>query len=536
MVVRENLICPEGLQSTLGKMPSTIELILFLLSLIVFAVLLFSDWYRAGLKASKHTDQTPSSAIRCNSAVYWFRDYWSNRRRLGRNIQNERSGWKNSVEFDIDSLRPGELVVQRNEDGSSVREPGGQPLFAGLVDPQDLVRRYEPRCISVLKQAWGRRPDTQTPQEWVRLGDYMGNKFGLDVDEYMARAGSKPIVRPPLAVEEELIAHMKSDLKTVSLFNPLFGYSISFFWYWLIFEYVLGFVFRVLLPWLEPILFPLMVLGYAGLAYGFVFRVIDEMGLDVRNACEIIFLYDGERPGVKHYRYAGDVPGWLGSKPYWVFRYLYLWRGELTVKKGFLPLHFKPDWERVEVWLDARSGMVEWIVTDYHWRELWYKAEAGLSRIYVWILPNFHTPRPLTLKHEGGRGLRDLYVQGHPSYQAWKRYVWNVTATPEFSIKSERRRWEERLRFISSQIMEGGWTLKPNLIVRILPHRISRYFAVATEAMVITTLAKIWWCYWRYPLGADSERYQELESSPDWEPGVGEQPSACAKKNHNSGQ
>ncbi|MFB0501069.1 MAG: hypothetical protein ACETVP_01220 [Candidatus Bathyarchaeia archaeon] len=468
-------------------------------------------------------DKTHVREVLESSVAYWFRDYWSNRRRLGRNNQSEGLGWKeNKEEFDIDSLGPGELVVERNEDGSSsVQESRGRPLFTGLVDPQVRVLQYEPYNILV-RDSWGRTM-SQTPQEWFGFAELLDSKIG----------GYPTPRSPPPLVIEGLVAHMKSNLKRLSLMNPLIGYAISFILLWLIFEYVLGFVFRVLLPWLEFILFPLTILTYVTYAYMFVFSVIDEMGIDVRRASVTIFLYDGKRPE-RHYRYTGDIPSWLGSKPYWVFRYLFLWRGELTVKNGFPLLHFKPDWERVEVWLDARSGIVEWIVTDYHWRELWYRAEPGLSNIHVWILPNFHTPRPLTLKHEGWRELRNLYVQGHRQHKAWKSYIWSITGKSKSRTKcvGARRRYEERVRMILSQIVEGGWTpkkanLRTRVLLRLIPHRISKYFAIATDPIIVgTTLTGLWWSNWRYPLGANSEKYKEPENFPDWEPAVGKQPSA----------
>ncbi len=469
-----------------------------------------------------------------SSVAYWFRDYWSNRRRLRRNNQSEGLGWKeNKEEFDIDSLGPGELVVERNEDGSSsVQESRGRPLFTGLVDPQVLVLQYEPYNILV-RDSWGRTM-TQTPQEWFGFAELVYHKMGGEPISKIIKEPTTTALRdPPLVVAEEALAHMKSNLKRLSLRNPLIGYLISFFILWLIFEYVLNFVFRVLLPWLEFTLFPLTILTYVTYTYMFVFSVIDELGIDVKEASETIFLYDGKRPE-RHYRYTGDIPRWLGSKPYWVFRYLFLWRGELTLKKGFPLLHFKPDWERVEVWLDARSGIVEWIVTDYHWRELWYKAERGLSRIYVWNLPNFHTPRPLTLKHEGGRELRNLYVQGHPVNQAWRSHVWSITGISKSRTKNTcvRHQWEERVRMLLSQIVEGGWTpKKTNLIVRalqrLIPYRISKYFVAATDPIIVgTTLADFWWSYWRYPLGANSEKYKKPKNSMDWKPAVGKQLSA----------
>ncbi|MCW3997951.1 MAG: hypothetical protein NWF10_05205 [Candidatus Bathyarchaeota archaeon] len=79
---------------------------------------------------------------------------------------------------------------------------------------------------------------------------------------------------------------------------------------------------------------------------------------------------------------------------FWVIRFMYYWRYELTFP---LP-HY--DWERVELWIDAKSGDLKWIVSDYHFKELWYKVKEELPDIYVKILSNWHTPIPVVDSNE----------------------------------------------------------------------------------------------------------------------------------------
>jgi hypothetical protein len=78
---------------------------------------------------------------------------------------------------------------------------------------------------------------------------------------------------------------------------------------------------------------------------------------------------------------------------FWVIRFMYYWRGEFTLPLPHL------DWERIELWIDAKKGVLKWVVSDYHYREVWYKIEnpyvKKLPDVFVYIWPNFHTPVPI---------------------------------------------------------------------------------------------------------------------------------------------
>jgi hypothetical protein len=92
------------------------------------------------------------------------------------------------------------------------------------------------------------------------------------------------------------------------------------------------------------------------------------------------------------------INSWLEADAYWVFRYVYYWPFEIT-----LPLPHE-DWERADIWVNARTGNIEWITSDYHWRELWYENVAKISGInpIIDFLFNWNTPEPLTVK-DGAR-------------------------------------------------------------------------------------------------------------------------------------
>ena len=78
---------------------------------------------------------------------------------------------------------------------------------------------------------------------------------------------------------------------------------------------------------------------------------------------------------------------------FWVIRFMYYWAAEFTLPKPH------DDWERVELWVDAKTGALKWVVSDYHYREVWYKIKDPLSKplpdLFVKIWPNFHTPIPI---------------------------------------------------------------------------------------------------------------------------------------------
>ncbi len=91
---------------------------------------------------------------------------------------------------------------------------------------------------------------------------------------------------------------------------------------------------------------------------------------------------------------SAGINSWLEADTYWVFRVVWHWRLEFT-----LPLPHA-DWERADIWVNARTGNIEWITSDYHWRELWYETSAKIRGInpIIDFLFNWNTPEPLTVK------------------------------------------------------------------------------------------------------------------------------------------
>ncbi|MFX1566016.1 MAG: hypothetical protein ACFFCH_08510 [Promethearchaeota archaeon] len=91
---------------------------------------------------------------------------------------------------------------------------------------------------------------------------------------------------------------------------------------------------------------------------------------------------------------AHGINTWLEADAYWIYRYVWFWPLEIT-----FPLPHD-DWERADIWVNARTGKIEWITSDYHWRELWYQNAVKVSGVnpIIDFLFNWNTPEPLTAK------------------------------------------------------------------------------------------------------------------------------------------
>jgi hypothetical protein len=104
-----------------------------------------------------------------------------------------------------------------------------------------------------------------------------------------------------------------------------------------------------------------------------------------------VYFYDDEDKDIVPYKHDYDKPQWLKGSHYWVFRHMYFWPFEATPSlKGFI----HEDFERVEIWVNADTGKPEWSVSDYHWRELWYRIPELDEDIAIQanFSKDFHTP------------------------------------------------------------------------------------------------------------------------------------------------
>ncbi len=219
-------------------------------------------------------------------------------------------------------------------------------------------------------------------------------------------------------------------------------------------------------PWTNTILWLVSFTVILAVAYIFIHR-----------ECEVsnIYLYtdkkgtEGENP-VTPFKNEADKPFWLKGDDtplYWVLRYIYFWRYELTL----IP---HSDWERIEVWVDAKTGKANWIVSDYHYRELWYKVEGDLMEkgLHVGILANFHTPIPFVSDNE-----IELFTR----------------------IFSQSKK--DLLQILLSGKIDLGEAKTPNSNLRHPPTWIKTY---GLKGLTADFCSNLNWFYWRYPWGIDN--------------------------------
>ena len=170
---------------------------------------------------------------------------------------------------------------------------------------------------------------------------------------------------------------------------------------------------------------------------------------------------------------------------YWVIRYMYFWPVEITFPLPHI------DWERLELWVNARTGKLEWVVTDYHYRELWYEINGKVDRLLVDFDPNFHTPMPITIGDE---------------YSFIQNFLANNIDLKNF-IKSQLK-----------LIVKGKWM---NLWIGTIfespireyyrnLHRAEKIMEIVGSRLLSSRLAALHWKNWRYPLGTDRKEIYSI--------------------------
>ncbi len=204
----------------------------------------------------------------------------------------------------------------------------------------------------------------------------------------------------------------------------------------------------------------------------------------------------------------GHEPYWLKGKYYWVWRFVKLAPAELTK-------FWEKDWERLEIWIQADGkdrGEIEWIVTDWHYRELWFRFEkiapmsqgkySGLlekeletdSRL-TWVIELdmdvlFHSPL-----------VRDIYLVKGRNASLGRRARSILSSL--FRRRVTEDITEHRKRLESLEL--GGSTFLYD-VPEILRGTATRH------------LLRLPWSYWRFPKGAKSRRlflvYDIMDGKP----------------------
>jgi hypothetical protein len=206
-------------------------------------------------------------------------------------------------------------------------------------------------------------------------------------------------------------------------------------------------------------------------------------------------LYDAERSSPLHSYEPEQAPYWLEGRYYWVWRFMYVTAAELNKV-------WERDWERVEVWVRAEgphAGEVEWLVSDFHYRELWLPFSALVApkrvgrqtrrlaalrsdpqRRAAWTLEVdmnivFHSPE-----------IRGLFLL--PLEQGWRRARVRqlISSLRARTRRDDPNRYRDRLRAM----------MLAHDVVEDIPEHFRGY--------AIRQLLSLPWRYWRYARGANT--------------------------------
>jgi hypothetical protein len=210
-----------------------------------------------------------------------------------------------------------------------------------------------------------------------------------------------------------------------------------------------------------------------------------------------LFLYTRDGEGAP-YRRPDDAPWWLEGSAYWVWRYLMLTPAEINK-------FWERDWERVELWIRADgpdAGLLEWVVTDGHYRELWTPYERlgrgpALARCRAnarttmaadtsgtWLLEVdanllFHTPFYRAVSFVADRGTVPARRVGHLVRSMWTR-------SREPDIEAALARLDEVKLARGPDVLDD--------LPELIADRAARH------------ILSLPWTHWRYPLGANRRR------------------------------
>ncbi|MEN8374585.1 MAG: hypothetical protein ABFS34_03985 [Gemmatimonadota bacterium] len=214
-----------------------------------------------------------------------------------------------------------------------------------------------------------------------------------------------------------------------------------------------------------------------------------------------LLLYTRAGPAAPYAR-ERDAPYWLEGEAYWVWRYLLLSPAEINK-------FWERDWERVEIWVRAdgpSAGELEWVVTDLHYRELWFPLE-GLARKAV-RERDVSVARDAVASGASGVWLVEVDADVLFHYPA----IQGVTFLPDTGtvpvrglghlLRALRERRNDPAARTGRARLEA---LRLNHGVHVLgdlPELIA--------PMTADRLLSLPWRYWRYPLGAASRRQPRL--------------------------
>ena len=371
--------------------------------------------------------------------LYLYRDYWSNVLGLGKNFKGDypyldrkfslRRLFQENIEEAVAQKamepNPDLFFTQISKKDTSGLFRGnvtdlqsGQIIGKAVVNPYDLTSKYKPLVIKVA--GLSRTPKGVRAPAFERLLSRFLNWFLTSWWFWLFYLS--------LSALFVLVVYLNhpSDWQIIIRMISISAVSLFFVWRWqitskelffrrpdervliflvlVIFTLVFGVYYMSVnnLPtspetwgayWFDLIKWMLLYSCILGFGYMLIHRDYETVNT---------YFYknlkgENESSKISSYRDPKDEPYWIKKenvKNYWVLRFMYFWKSELTLKTKKITRH--SDWERIEVWIDAQTGNPKWVVSDYHYRELWYKVEGELPVLYTSFFLNFHTPIPVT--------------------------------------------------------------------------------------------------------------------------------------------
>ncbi len=425
--------------------------------------------------------------------VHFFRDYWSNRYMFDKNKFPESPSLDLSTGDKPHSVSPELFLRRQGQYVEAVDAYSNRILASDLQDPENLAARFEPVWnpipvavekkitrwvmplsvfLSVLSVFLSARNIFPIVGSLTRYLQFVSLR---DLLFFVANWGSVLlstvfpvllvfILTSVLIVKVRHLRDMKPESSLTLLFltilMPILTYGVS----------------KVALAQMTgdlgtaKIWLPILS-GSLAILFASSLRIRDFENVS-------IYLYQTAWNDMEPLWYQQDKPVWAKADFYWVLRYMYFWPIEMTVPFPHT------DWERVEVWVNARTAQPEWIATDYHYRELWYEVVGYIPRIFIDFDPNFHTPLPLTFSDELDYMQQVLFqrlsILSHISSQV--RYIrkgrwYNLWVGTSF---------ESQLRATLRQM-----------------HPEEALTQITGSKMLASRLASLHWKNWRYAQGAD---------------------------------
>ncbi len=247
-------------------------------------------------------------------------------------------------------------------------------------------------------------------------------------------------------------------------------------------------------------------LGMAGCALVFY---LAEWFFIPRPLPPTLFLYVND-PQDPNFPYRPEhAPYWLRGRYYWVWRFVTLFPAELNKP-------WEPDWERLEVWVRAdegeQMGMIEWLVTDVHYRELWidYRRlvpekekrshRQWLSRHWqdgdkrgAWLI---EADAHLVYHSQFVRGIFPMHLE-----RDWVRQRLGELIRSAKTYRARDRR-QDFLKVLRDLEVSG------EVVLGEIPEHLRKFS--------LRELLSIPWDYWRYPEGATSAKISYLYDADSW--------------------